>query len=95
MRRSLVLGTALSGDRLEALAVTLWIIAGIGLICAAVAIGLPSLMPGYWRPIATGSSLVGIASFLVIWDGRALGFASEGGVGMIISAMILAGAVGV
>jgi hypothetical protein len=92
--RSWVLGAAVSGDGLRALAVGLWAVAGIGLICVAAAIGLSSLALGFWRPIAVGSTLASIASFLVIWDGRAGGFAPEGGIGMVISAMILAVAIG-
>ena len=92
--QALLLGSIFSGRRLEALAVTLWAVAGIGLLCTAVAFGLWSSGSDYWRPIAIGASLVSIASFAVVWDGRAMGFAPEGGIGMIISAIILAGAIG-
>ena len=92
--QALLLGSVFSGRRLEALAVTLWAVAGIGLVCAAVAFGVWSSGADYWRPIAIGASFVSIASFAVVWDGRAVGFAPEGGIGMIISAIILAGAVG-
>jgi len=92
--QALLLGSVFSGRRLEALAVILWAVAGIGLLCAAIAFGLWSSGSDFWRPIAIGASLVSIASFAVVWDGRAMGFAPEGGIGMIISAIILAGAVG-
>ena len=92
--QALLLGSIFSGRRLEALAVTLWAVAGIGLLCTAVAFGLWSSGSDYWRPIAIAASLVSIASFAAVWDGRAVGFAPEGGIGMIISAIILAGAVG-
>jgi hypothetical protein len=93
-RRALVFGTTFSGDRLEAVATALWVVAGIGLVCTAVAFGLWFPMLDYWRPIAVGASLVSIASFAVVWDGRAEGFAPEGGIGMMISAIILVGSVG-
>ena len=92
--QALLLGSVFSGRRLETLAVTLWAVAGIGLLCTAVAFGLWSSGSDYWRSIAVGASLVSIASFAVVWDGRAVGFAPEGGIGMIISAIILLGSVG-
>ena len=92
--QAMLLGSIFSGLRLEELAVILWAVAGIGLLCTAVAFGLWSSGSDYWRPIAIGASLVSIASFALVWDGRAEGFAPEGGLGMIVSAIILAGAVG-
>jgi hypothetical protein len=89
-----MLGAAISGDRLQALAMTLWVVAGIGLICVAAAVGPWFPTPDFWRPIAIGATLVSIASFVVFWDGRAVSFVPEGGIGMMISAIILVGAVG-
>lgn len=90
----LLLGTTLSGNRLEALAVILWAVAGIGLMAAAIAFGPWFPISNLWRPIAVGASLVSIASFAVVWNGRAGSLVAEGGIGMIISAIILAGVVG-
>ncbi len=52
----------------------------------------PSLVPGIWRPLAVGASLVGAASFVVFFDGQMQLFASQGGIGLIISLGIAAGA---
>jgi hypothetical protein len=82
---SAVLGTAFSSDNLKSLTVGLWVLAGIGLLAAAATIIFTSLVPGLWRPLAIGASLVGIASFIVFFDGQAQQFVNQGGIGMIIS----------
>jgi hypothetical protein len=90
---SAMLGGAVGSASLRTLAEYLWIIAGIGIIAAAIAIGLASLFPGFWQPIAIVGSVVGIASFAVFWDGQTAQFANQGGIGMIISLGIISGAV--
>ena len=89
---SAALGTAFSRDGLASATIVLWILAGIGLLAAAVTIVFASFAPGLWRPLAIGAPLLGVASFAVFYDGQAQLFVNQGGIGLIISLAIAAGA---
>ncbi len=89
---SAALGGVVSRDNLMDLTVGLWVLAGLGLLVAASMIVFPSLAPGIWRPLAVGAALVGAASFVVFFDGQTQLFVNQGGVGLIISLGIAAGA---
>jgi len=91
--RSIALGQAIQRDSLKSLTEALWLLAGVGLIIGGAAIGVSSLLPGYWRPICVCASIAGVTSFAVFWDGQVEQFANQGGVGMIISLAIIAGSV--
>ena len=90
---SWLLGDAISSPQLTTLSIWLHVIAGIATLASAAAIGLPSLLPGWWRPLATTGALLGIAAFAVFWDGQTTLLFEEGGLGALISLVILAGAV--
>ena len=87
-----MLGGAIGGAHLKILAEYLWVFAGIGIITAAIAIGLASWLPGIWRPVAIAGSIMGVVSFGVFWDGQRSQFANQGGIGMVISLGIISGA---
>ena len=90
---SWLLGNAVVGDRLSALIVGLHVIAGIGTVATAVAIGLAPQFPGWWRPLAIGSAAVGIAAFAIFWDGQTQFLLQEGVIGAVISLTLLVGAI--
>ncbi len=88
--RSLLLGNALTGDRLTALTTALNVMAGIATLGCAVAIGLAPLAAGWWRPLAIAGATLGIAAFAVFWDGQTKLLPEEGGIGASISLILLA-----
>lgn len=71
----------------------LWVIAGIAFLGVGLTIGLAPLIPGWWRSFAIVGGLVGALSFAVFWDGKLEQFTNQGGIGMIISLVIVVGAV--
>ena len=89
---SLLLGNAITGDMLETLVIALWAIAGVGFIATGAAIAFSPSLQGLLRPLAIGTSLVGILSFAAFWDGQTRLFASQGGIGMVLSTIILVSA---
>jgi hypothetical protein len=54
---------------------------------------VPSLLPGWWRPLAITGAVLGIVGFTVFWDGQTGLLFDEGGLGALISLIILAGAI--
>ncbi|MCL5067891.1 MAG: hypothetical protein M1368_06020 [Thaumarchaeota archaeon] len=90
---SLLLGGTVSTQSLKAISTGLWVVAGISLLGAALTIALAPLVPGWWRPIAIMGGLAGAVSFAVFWDGQMQQFTNQGGVGMIISLVIVGSAV--
>lgn len=86
---SLVLGNTLTGDSLKTLTLAVWLIAGIGLICAGVTILFTPSMPGLWRPLTIGASLLGILGFAFFWNGQTQRLVDQGLIGAILSLVIL------
>ena len=78
---------------LTTLVVGLHVIAGIGTLATAVAMGLAPRLPGWWRPLAIGSAALGIAAFGVFWDGQAQFLVQEGVIGAVISLTLLVSAI--
>jgi hypothetical protein len=68
----------------------LHLIAGILIFACAVAISFAS---GWWRPLAIVGPAIGIVAFAVFWDGKTRLFASEGGIGLIVSLILLVSAI--
>jgi hypothetical protein len=91
--RSWLLGEWIANSQLTRVSVWLHVIAGIVLLACAVAIGLPSLFAGWWRPLAVAGALLGIVAFAVFWDGQTGLLVDEGGLGALISLLVLIGAV--
>ena len=89
---SAALGTHVPRGAIESLTSALWVVAGALLLISAAAIVFAAGAPWLWRPLAIGSSLVGVASFAVFYDGQSSLFVNQGGVGMLISLAIAAGA---
>jgi len=81
---SWLLGTALTGARLNALVLALHVIAGITTLACAVAIGFAPSAPRWWRPLVILGTTFGIASFAVFWDGQIQLLVQEA-VGAVIS----------
>ena len=89
---SWLLGHAVVDHRLTTLIVGLHILAGIGTLATAVAMGLSPQFPGWWRPLAIGSAALGIAAFAVFWDGQTQFLFQEGVIGAVISLTLLVSA---
>lgn len=90
---SWLLGGALTKNRLKALVVALHVIAGLVSLACAVAIGFAPSLPGWWRPLAMAGGAVGIASFAVFWEGRTERLVQEGGIGAVVSLILLLSAI--
>jgi len=89
---SALMGSFVTGDALKSLTTALWLIAGVGIFCAGITIVLASRFPRLWQPIAVAGTLVGMLSFVVFWDGQTAEFVNQGGVGLVLSAVIFVGA---
>lgn len=62
------------------------------LACAAT-IGFAPLVPGWWRPLAINGATVGIDGFVVFWDGQTRLLVEEGGIGALVSLILLGSAI--
>jgi hypothetical protein len=91
---SVLLGSVIAGDALKSFTTALWLIAGVGIVLAGVSFILVSRFPSLWRPLTIFATAVGILSFVVFWDGQTAEFVNQGGIGLVLSAMILVGALG-
>lgn len=89
---SWLLGNSITTSQLTKLSIGLHVIAGITTLACAASIGLPSLFPGWWRPLAIAGSVAGIVAFAVFWDGQTRLLFDEGGLGALISLFVLMGA---
>jgi hypothetical protein len=49
--------------------------------------------PGWWRPLAITGAALGIVAFTAFWDGQTGLLLDEGGLGALISLIILAAAI--
>jgi hypothetical protein len=92
---SWLLGKCVSSHHLTTLVVSLHVIAGVVTLACALVIGWPSLLPGWWRPLAVVGGTAGIAAFAVFWDGQTTLLIEEGAIGAIISLVLLVGAIAV
>ena len=90
---SWLLGEGISNPQLTTLVVVLHMIAGIAMLACAVAIGVPSLLPGWWRPLAITGAMLGLVAFAVFWDGQTGLLFDEGALGALISLIILVAAI--
>jgi hypothetical protein len=91
--RSWLLGSAITGDRLKALAAALHVGAGVLILASALAIAFAPLAPGWWAPLSIVGSALGMAGFAVFWDGQTGRVVEEGGIGAALSVILLASAV--
>lgn len=87
--RSWLLGDAVTGEALKRLAVTLWAIGGIGLVATALFIAFAPSAQLAWRPLAVIACAIGILSFFVFWDGQSQHLVAQGGVGVVVSLIVL------
>lgn len=90
---SWLLSSTLTGDRLKTIVLLLHVIAGITTLACAVTIGCAPSAAGWWRPLAILGGAFGTAAFAVFWDGRAQFFVLEGGIGVVISLILLVSAI--
>jgi hypothetical protein len=86
---SWLLGNSIGTSQLATLSIWLHVIAGLALLACAFAIGLPSLLPGWWRPLAVAGAIFGIVAFALFWDGQRALLFDEGGLGALISLLVL------
>ena len=89
---SALLGAGLGPDSLKATTSILWVAAGLGTVVAGVAIALVAMAPWLWRPTAIIGALFGVVSFALFFDGQGAQFVNEGGIGMLLSLVMIAGA---
>jgi hypothetical protein len=90
--RSWLLGSTVTDEWLNAIVVTLHVVAGIVTMACAVAIAFASVYPGWWRPLAIGGAIVGLAAFAVFWDGQTRPLLEEGVIGALVSIVLLGAA---
>ena len=86
------MGSGVSGAALKSVTSVLWLVAGVGILCAGLAILLISRFPHLWRPLALAATIAGMLSFVIFWDGQTAEFVNQGGIGLILSAVIFVGA---
>ena len=90
---SWLLGDTIAGNGLIATVIALHVAAGILMLACAFAIGFAPSVPGWWRPLAVASGLIGIVAFAVFWDGQTKLLFEEGALGAFLSAVLLATAI--
>lgn len=86
---SWLLGGAVAGEGLKALASALHVAAGVATLGCALAIALAPPLAGWWPPLAVAGGLLGLAGFAVFWDGQVRLLAQEGAVGALIGLGLL------
>lgn len=82
---SWLLGSVVTNGSLKTLIVTLNVLAGLVTLACAVAIAFAPSLPGWWRPLAFGSAIVGVIAFAVFWDGQRQFLFEEGAIGALVS----------
>ena len=90
---SWLLGSAVTGDALKKLCLALWAVAGIGIVATGIAFAFAFSAQAVWRPLAIAASAVGILGFFAFWDGRLERLLAQGVIGVVLSTIILAGAI--
>jgi hypothetical protein len=90
---SWLLGGAVNEGQFKAIVRGLHIAAGVLTFGCAAAIALAPALPGWWRPLAIGSALAGVAAFAAFWDGQTRFLAEEGFIGAMVSLILLAVAI--
>ena len=90
---SWLLGSVVTGDRLTLLVIGLHVIAGTATIAGALAIGFAPSVPGWWRPLAIIGGALGVTAFAVFWDGQIQLLFEEGGIGALVSLVLLGTAI--
>jgi hypothetical protein len=90
---SWLLGSAITGDKLKALAFGLSRIAGIATLTCALAVAFARSPHGLWPPLAMTSAAFGIAVFAVFWDGQSARLVNQGVIGVAVSAVLFLTAV--
>ena len=86
-------GGAVTGGRLEALVITLHVMAGVITLACAAANAFGPSVPGWWRPLAVAGGMAGLAAFIVFWDGQTQRPFEEGAAGAAISLVLMASAI--
>jgi hypothetical protein len=90
--RSWLLGSTIADSWLDAVVVTLHVVAGMVTMACAVAIAFAPAYPGWWRPLAIAAGIIGLAAFAVFWDGQARLLVEEGAIGALVSLILLGAA---
>ena len=91
--RSWLLGGTVTGAPLATLILAMHVVAGMLLLGCATAVAFaPSVPGGWWPTLPIAGAALGIAAFAVFWDGRSGAFVEEGGVGALVSGLLLSAA---
>jgi hypothetical protein len=91
--RSWLLRDAISPAHTARLSVMLHVTAGIAMLGSAGAIALAPQAPEYWRPVSIVAGGIGIVAFLVFYDGQPARLVDEGGLGALLSVVLVLTAV--
>jgi len=86
---SRLLSSLLDSVRVETAVHVLFVTAGVVMVAVALAIAFAPWTPGWWRPLAVVGSIVGVAGFVVFWDGQRRLLVQEGVIGAVISLTLL------
>jgi hypothetical protein len=70
----------------RSLATVLLVLTALGF--AAGGLGL-FFQQNWWRPVAVGSVLLSVVTYLLLWDGKLQAWSDQGGVGLLIDLAIL------
>ena len=89
----MLLGGVLGPDGARPLVAALDIAAGITVIACAVTIAAARWAPTWWRSLAIAGALLGLIGFAVFFDGQVGLFVEEGGIGAVISLVLLVGVI--
>lgn len=90
---SMLLSGVLGSDGARPLVAALDVATGVTVIACAVAIAAARSAPGWWRPLAIASALLGLVAFAVFFDGQVDLLFEEGAIGAVISLVLLVGAI--
>jgi hypothetical protein len=91
--RSLLLGSAVSRERLGVLVIVLHAAAGIVTIACGVAIAFAPTI-GLWPLLAIVSGAAGLIAFAVFIDGQARLLVGEGAIGAVLSVVLVVAGIG-
>jgi hypothetical protein len=86
---SWLLGSDVSQSQLTTLIVWLHVLAGVSMLACALVIGMPWLLPEWWRAFALTGAMLGIMAFVMFWDGQTAFLIEEGALGALISLVVL------
>jgi len=89
---SLLFNWLIPDDKAKLIVQITHVTAGVVIVVCAAAIAFAPSVPNLWRPLTIIGAVLGLAAFAVFWDGQFPLFVEEGGIGIIICLIMIAGA---